>query len=55
MKQFIRKKFCQTVQDLKDAVQEFNSKMTPRYCQKYITKVKEVLFFDEIKSSSIQT
>jgi len=45
MKQFIRKKFCQNVQDLKDAVQEFNSKMTPEYCRKYIKKLKEVPFF----------
>ena len=42
MKHFIRKKFCATLEDLKEAVREFNEKMTPAYCQKYIKKLKEV-------------
>ena len=40
LKHFIRRKFCNNVQELKKAVAEFKNKvMTPEYCQAYIKRL----------------
>ncbi len=44
MKSFIRKRFCSNVAELKKAVHDFRTeKMTPEYCNKYISRLKKVI------------
>jgi hypothetical protein len=42
MKKYVRKLFCKDIQELEDAFQAFQRKLTPEYCTKYINKLKEV-------------
>jgi transposase len=43
LKQHVRKCRCTTEKEIIQACQEFQNKMTPEYCQKYINKLKEVI------------
>ncbi len=44
MKRFIRKRFCSSVAELKQAVKDFRHEiMTPEYCAKYIFRMKKVI------------
>ena len=43
LKQHVRKCRCTSEIEIIQACQEFQNKMTPEYCQKYINKLKEVI------------
>jgi transposase len=42
LKQFVAKRKCCSLDDLVEAVSDFEETMTPEYCQKYIKKLPEV-------------
>ena len=43
MLEYIRKKFCKTVKEVRLAVLEFTETITPQVCQNYINKLHEII------------
>ena len=42
LKNVIRKKFCRTIDEVVEAVYEFQTNLTPKKCQAFINKLNEV-------------
>jgi len=45
MKQFVKRKNCKTQNEFEQAVFEFQSKLTPEKCKKYIDRLKNVCLY----------
>ena len=54
MKNFVKRKFCKTPEEVANAIEEFRLSLTPEKCQNYINRIHNVikLFLKALSSSN---